>query len=564
MTEPQNDSHDTLAAPRGGNDKLWSPSFIGLLVTQFLGAMNDNMFRWLAVWIGKDMVGENYETTAVGVGLAMLSLPFIVFAAPAGYVADRFSKQTVIVYCKVAEIVIMIIGVGAVYTGNVYFMFAVLFVMGTQSAMFGPAKYGSIPEIVPANRLSAANGLIGMTTIIAIVLGTGVASQLYELMKTGEFAAAAAGANPVWNPQNLWVTAAGLVGVATVGFLVSLLIKRLPVADPSRRFPLFWPAETYRDFRKVAETPSLMPAVFGYALFWSIAALCQVNIDLFGKDTLELSATGIAILLGFLTAGVGVGSAFAGWVSGKKIELGLVPIGALGMGLASLFLALTPEGKAEIWSLWFTLSAIWLFSLGLFGGCYDIPIQAYIQFRSNESQRGSVLAASNFLTFVGAVAMSLLFPILGDYFGFSGKGVFLLLAISFVPFILFLLYFIGETVVTFVLELFCRVFYRVRIEGLENLPEEGGVLLISNHVSWMDGIMLVRHTPRHVHFLTYADYIDKWWLGMVRQADWDDPHPSRLEVVYRRVDQGGARGLEFRQGRRDFSGRGADARRRVG
>lgn len=512
MTEPTLDSYNAPAVTDqdGG---LWSPSFVGLLITQFLGAMNDNMFRWLAVWIGKDIVGKDYETSAVGVGLAMLSLPFIVFAAPAGYVADRFSKRSVIVNCKLAEIVIMVIGVVAVWTGNIYFMFAVLFVMGAQSAMFGPSKYGSIPEIVPASRLSVANGWVGMTTLMSIVLGTVIASQLHKVLNTAQFAAdSAKGLDPAWRPENLWVPVLALVGVAAAGFLASLMIRPLPVADPKRRFPLFWPAQTYDDFRSAAKTRALLLAVFGSALFWAIAALCQVNIDLFGDKTLHLDPGGVSVLLGFLTIGVGIGSAAAGYLSGRKIELGLVPIGAFGMGIGALVLSTFLPGETPIWGTRFNVSLGALFLLGMFGGCYDIPIQAFIQYRSDESSRGSVLAAANFATFVGTLAISFLFPLLGDWLKFSGPDVFFLMGVCLIPFTGFLLYLIGEHVVTFLVELFCRVFYRVHVEGLENIPDGGGVLLVSNHVSWMDGIMLMRHTPRHVHFLTYADYIEKWWL----------------------------------------------------
>ena len=354
-------------------------------------------------------------------------------------------------------------------------MFAVLFVMGAQSAMFGPAKYGSIPEIVPEKQLSVANGWVGMTTLISIVLGTLLASQLHKVLNTAAFAEAMAqGKSPAWHPENLWIPALALVGVATVGFLASLMIRRLPAANPSRRFPIFWPAQTYHDFQSVAKARPLLLAVCGSALFWAIASLCQVNIDLFGDETLMLDPGGVSILLGFLIIGVGIGSAAAGYLSGKKIELGLVPIGAFGMGIGAIILSTIGPGETAMWGSRFNVSVGALFLLGVFGGFYDIPIQAFIQYRSDESERGSVLAAANFLTFVGTLAVSFLFPLLGDWLGFSGPNVFLLLGVCLVPFTLLLLYLIGEHVVTFALELLCRIFYRVRIEGLENLPSEGG------------------------------------------------------------------------------------------
>ncbi|MEA1950885.1 MAG: MFS transporter, partial [Planctomycetota bacterium] len=145
---------------RGG---LTSRSFVGLLITQFLGAINDNMFRWLVVPIGKDMVGPEHTATALSVGLACFVLPYLLLAAPAGYLADRFSKRRVIVACKVAEIVVMSLGIAAIAIGNLYLMFIVVALMGAQSALFGPSKLGSIPEIVHDRCISAANALVGLT-----------------------------------------------------------------------------------------------------------------------------------------------------------------------------------------------------------------------------------------------------------------------------------------------------------------------------------------------------------------------------------------------------------------
>jgi len=161
--------HDDAGESMTGRGGLLSPSFLGLLVTQFLGAMNDNMFRWLVVPIGKDLVGQERAATALSVGLACFVLPYIVLAAPAGYLADRFSKRTVIVACKVAEVIVMALGIATILSGDVHMMFTVVALMGAQSALFGPSKFGSIPEIVRVRSLSAANGLVALTTVLAIV-----------------------------------------------------------------------------------------------------------------------------------------------------------------------------------------------------------------------------------------------------------------------------------------------------------------------------------------------------------------------------------------------------------
>jgi acyl-[acyl-carrier-protein]-phospholipid O-acyltransferase/long-chain-fatty-acid--[acyl-carrier-protein] ligase len=245
---------------------LLSPSFLGLLITQFLGATNDNLFRWLVAYIGGDyaahdpifrwlvswinpnLPAETYKDIAVSAGLAMLVLPFILLAAPAGYFADRFSKRNVIVACKVAEVILMILGVAVILHGNVWLMFFTLFLMGGHSAIFGPSKYGSIPEIVRADRISAANGLIGMTTIMAIVLGSVGAGYLYEWTKP-------------FGLTNWGLWASTIICVAVTGLITSLPIRRLRKANPMRKFPVNFAGETCRDIRTlVAIRPLFMAA----------------------------------------------------------------------------------------------------------------------------------------------------------------------------------------------------------------------------------------------------------------------------------------------------------------
>ncbi|MBN1591489.1 MAG: MFS transporter, partial [Pirellulales bacterium] len=179
---PTSDDGPTPAAETDSVDakpSLWSRSFLGLLATQFFGTMNDNMFRWLVVPICKDLVGTDQAALALSAGLACFVLPYLLLAAPAGYLADRFSKRSVIVGCKVAEVVIMALGIVTILTGNIYLMFIVVALMGAQSALFSPSKLGSIPEMVHPRTLSAANGWMGLTTVVAIVIGTVAGNLLY-------------------------------------------------------------------------------------------------------------------------------------------------------------------------------------------------------------------------------------------------------------------------------------------------------------------------------------------------------------------------------------------------
>ncbi|MEQ8835425.1 MAG: MFS transporter, partial [Lacipirellulaceae bacterium] len=224
---------------------LLSPSFLGLLVTQLLGASNDNILRWLIIGVGKQHVEQSGVGMILAAGTVAFVLPYLLLAAPAGYLADKFSKRQVIVACKLAEIVIMMLAVGAILVGQVWLLLVVLGLMGAQSALFGPSKLGSIPEILEESRISAANGLIGLTTVIATAVGSVVGSVLAD--KTGAF-----------GQERWWLSAMVLIGVAAVGWATSLLIKPLPPADPQRKFPRDAFQQTFRDLRTLAKTPGML------------------------------------------------------------------------------------------------------------------------------------------------------------------------------------------------------------------------------------------------------------------------------------------------------------------
>jgi acyl-[acyl-carrier-protein]-phospholipid O-acyltransferase/long-chain-fatty-acid--[acyl-carrier-protein] ligase len=481
---------------RGG---LRSRSFLGLLVTQFFGAVNDNMFRWLVVPIGKEMVSEDNASMALSAGLACFVLPYLVLAAPAGYLADRFSKRTVIVGCKVAELVIMIAGIAAILAGNLYLMFAVVALMGSQSALFGPSKFGSIPEIVRPDRISAANGLIGMTTVLAIVLGSIGGAFLYELT--------APIGQHMW-----WVSAAALIGVALVGLVASLQIDPLQSANPARRFPFNAPRQTVRDLATLASSRPLLRAALGAMVFWSLGALAQMNVDQFVGFQLGLGQLHVGILLAILALGVGVGSVLAGIWSAGRVELGIVSLGAAGIAMSAIVLSFVSPGDGTVPSPAYVWSCVWLFMLGTSAGLYQIPIQAFLQYRSPRESRGSILAANNFLTFSGMLLSAGLFYLCSGPLGLHPGEIFLLLGVLTVPVFLYVIWLLPGATVRFLVWLLSHTMYRVRIDGRANLPQEGGALLVANHVSLIDGALLILYSPRPVRMLARADPVHKSWF----------------------------------------------------
>lgn len=397
-----------------------SRSFLGLLVTQFLGAMNDNLFRWLVIALGKSIVGVENEGKLLSFGTLAFIAPYILFAALAGYLNDRFSKQRVIVSCKAAEVVLMIIGVAAAWFGSLTGMFAVLFLMGIHSTIFGPAKYGAIAEIVRADRLAAANGLIGMTTIIAIVAGTVVGNYLHYWID-------------LFGVCGWWLSGGILIGVAAVGLGASLLIRRLPTANPARHFPWNLAGETLADVGLLMRNPRVFRAALGTSLFWSLGSLMQLNVDQFATHGLEVAQHHVGPLLAVLALGVGVGNVLAGMWSKGRIDLRVVPVGAAGMVAGAVLLATPPSAHGNPLALGYVLSGLYLFLLGMGSGMYDVPLQAFVQHHSPDKSRGSILAAVNFITFSGMILATGMFFLMRDTLHLPGKTIFLIVGVALSP-----------------------------------------------------------------------------------------------------------------------------------
>ncbi len=502
---------------RGG---LTSRSFIGLLVTQFLGATNDNMFRWLVVPIGKDMVGPEHTATALSVGLACFVLPYILLAAPAGYLADRFSKRRVIVSCKVAEIIVMSLGIAAIAIGNMYLMFTVVALMGAQSALFGPSKLGSIPEIVHDRCISAANALVGLTTVVAIVLGTVAGNLLYSVTK------------PL-GTNHLWLSAIALLGVAVSGWFASIHIMRLVPANPGRLFPFNFPAQTVRDLRTLASSRSLLRAALGTAFFWALAALAQVNVDTYAINILGVGQSYVGPLLAVLAVGVGAGSVLAGIWSAGRVELGIVPIGAATIAFSSMLLFGVPSPSSVSLFDAYGLTCVCLFMLGIGAGLFDVPLQAFLQQRSPDQSRGVVLAATNFLTFSGMLISAGLFWFFSNVLHLSARQVFLVAGLATLPVFVYIVWLLPSATVRFLVWLLSRTIYRVRVKNMEVLPEKGGALLVANHVSWIDGILLIITSSRPIRMIVWDDYIKGWWISwLAREMQAIPISASRKSVIH--------------------------------
>lgn len=492
--------------PTGGSlaagkqpERLLSVSFIGLVATQFFVALTDNMFRWLIVPIGSELLGS--RELAVSIGAACFIIPFLIFAAPAGYLADRFSKRNVMIVCKAVEIAVLCLGIAAILLQNIYVMFIVLFLLGGQSSIFITSKMGVIPEMFGSKKIAAANGVINMASMAAIIIGTIIGVVLYD--HTGPLGL-----------RHLWVSAAALLGISVIGFFTSLTISPMKIANPARRFPRNIVAQTARDLRLLWSERPLFLAASASTFFWTLGMLSQANIYLFANESLYVVLQrDVGILLGVLTIGIGIGAVLAGICSRGKVELGLVPLGAAGMALAAMLMAFVPGGvEGQPLGAGFYCSCVLLFVLGVTAGLYDIPLQAFIQDRSPARSRGSIMAAYNFMTFSGMLAASGLFWLMSGPLGLSPRVIFFIGGLATLPVTLLIVSHLPFQTAKLATRFIVSCFYRVRIEGEENVPE-GGALLVANHISWVDGLLFGLACPRHPRMIAYADYFNNRWLN---------------------------------------------------
>lgn len=386
-----------------GEGRLWTPGFVGLLITQWLTAINDNVFRWLAIDIAKDFLPTDH-TTALMLGSIGFVAPFLILAAPAGFLADKFPKRAVIVICKFLEIVAMTTGLLAIWYSQFYLLVVTVFLMGAQTALFSPAKLGIIPEMMASGKISAANGWMGLATMTATVIGMFVGGFLKD--STGYLG----------NEANFWMSAVVLLGLAVIGTASSLLIPRTAAAAPETKLTvpvlLSWLTmrQAFVDLRELFQRRHLFYASIGSVFFWAVAGVAQLDIDVLSAESGGVLASDRTPLLVCLVLGVALGNVMAGWLSRGKIELGLVPIGCGTIVLFAILLGVCPADfyvDNGPWRSWLGTDATWrllwacglLFGLGVGSGLYDVPLTAYLQYRAPARSRGAIIAANNFMVF---------------------------------------------------------------------------------------------------------------------------------------------------------------------
>ncbi|WP_437187596.1 acyl-[ACP]--phospholipid O-acyltransferase [Planctomicrobium sp. SH668] len=493
-------SESTFTPELKQSSTVGSTSFIGLVLTQFFGAFNDNLLRWFAVLISQPILGSS---AAIVLGGVSLTVPYLFTMPAAGWLADRFSKRSIITRVRGLEVLLLIAAILSIAYGNSLSLLSIVFVKGLLSALTSPSKFGCIPEIVSPRFLSNANGIMAMFSIVGMGAGT-IASFVLYGFSTPELGSG--------NWESIAVIALTLLVGAVAAYLSSLLVFTAGAADPElppRLNPL---VDVIPAMKILWGDRRLFRAAFGIAFFYFLASLAQQNIDPFGSTILSLEKAQIGVLLGILVAGVGVGSLLAGRLSDGKVELGIVPLGALGIAVNSILIcvfgsfvdpSLPTNGQVAYWG-----SCIGLFLLGASAGLYDVPLEAYLQMRSDPQRRGTVLAGSFFLSYVMILVSFGVFYLLRAVIGLSPGSLFLLMGIMTLPVVVYLVWLMPDWTFRFCLWLVTHSIYRLRLHGLENVPDRGAALIVANHVSFMDGVFLCIATSRFVRFLVYSDFTE--------------------------------------------------------
>jgi acyl-[acyl-carrier-protein]-phospholipid O-acyltransferase/long-chain-fatty-acid--[acyl-carrier-protein] ligase len=386
-------------------EKPWRSGFWSLIATQFQGAFSDCTLKNLVIFIilGMGLPQEKRDTLVPIVG-ALFALPFILFSMTGGFFADHYSKRSVTIGIKVFEIFVMLFATAGLALKNLPMELMGVFLMGVHSAVFGPSKYGLLPEILPDKKLSWGNGIIEFGTFAAIILGTAFGAILSD-----------------WFRDRQVYSGAILIGLAILGFAMSFGISKVPAAAPHKPFKINFVADLWTQIKFMHKDRPLWMAMWGNTYFSFFGTLLQFNIILYGKDVLKLADTQNGYLQASAAIGIGVGSVAAGYMSGGKIETRLIPLGSIGMTLFAVVLGLP--------GLSFWMFAAGLIVVGFFGGFFIVPIGALLQHRPEKDRKGGVLAAANLLSFVGVFIASGVYYLLISVAHLSPGEVFICCAV---------------------------------------------------------------------------------------------------------------------------------------
>lgn len=482
---------------RGYSEVLKDRGFVFLLAAQALAVFDDNTFKQLLMlFVTASIPALATRNLYISLGTALYVLPYIVFSSYAGQVADHFSKRRVIIFMKMVEATLLVVATFAMYIGHVVAMLGVLFLLGIHACFLDPAKEGILPQIFPDEALSRANGLMQLTVYTMIVSGPVAAGLLLDAFFTRPY-----------------IPVAMLVGTALLGLFVATGISRVPAIAPGEKFRINAFREFRHDFAEIRDSVPLFRTVLAIAFFWFLGAVYLQNVIGYGRDLLHLSNTGISYLTASVSIGIGLGAFVAGKLSGDQVELGLVPIGSVGLGVFGIFLFLVHHSVPQVF--------LGHFFLGFSGGIFIIPLQAYLQAHAGEHSKGRIIATSNVLTFTGVFLGAGVFAFLSGPCRMQAHQILLVMAVISFGATWHILTVLPDFMIRLCFFLLTHTFYRIEVRGADNLPRRGAALLVCNHTSFADPFLIGACTPRFIRFLMYRHFYETrgiHWLAKLMGA----------------------------------------------
>jgi 1-acyl-sn-glycerol-3-phosphate acyltransferase len=468
-----------------------------LFLTQLCGAFNDNVLKNALILLLAFHTGRVFGLAPeliVQLAAGLFVLPFFLFSAMAGELADKFDKAHLIRLIKLIEIGIATLATFGFATAHIELLLGALFMMGLHSTFFGPLKYSILPQHLQPDELVAGNAWVESGTFIAILAGTLLAGELMS-----------------FKPEGALYAGLACIGIACVGYLASRGIPAAPASAPGLRVSLNPLTETWRNLRLIRRDRTVFNAILGISWFWFYGALFLTQFPLYVKSVLGGNEAMVQPLLATFIIGIALGAFLCERLSGKHIEIGLVPFGSLGLTLAGIDLWLaSPMSAPHVTTLGELLShaknwriLVDLALIGISGGLFTVPLYALIQQRSQPEERSRVIAANNILNAAFMVASAAVgFLLLNQ--GLSIPQIFLVTALMNAAVAIYIYGLMPEFVMRCVVWLMVRTFYRLRAEGLDNIPEKGPALIVCNHSSFIDALIIAAVCRRPIRFV--ADY----------------------------------------------------------
>jgi len=432
---------------------------------------------------------------------ALILLPFIFLFSPAGFLSDRYPKARVMRYTAWGAVIAAVLITASYYAGWFWCAFSLTLLLAVQSAFYSPAKYGYIRELVGDNNLAQANGLVQAITIVSILAGTFVFSGLFELYLLN---------SSVENPHVIFQAIAPLGWVLIALTLFELFMAyRLPFTtqgDESKTFKAsdyVQGAYLRKNIKAIRSKKAIWLSIIGLSMFWALSQVVLATFPAFAKETLE--ETNTLIIQGILACsgiGIVIGSLFAGRISKNYIELGLIPVGALGLALVLSFL---PGLDSRI------LMALTFILIGVCGGIFIVPLNALIQYHANDDERGTVLAGNNWVQNIAMLSF-LVMTVVFAWYGFKSAILLMFLAVIALVGSVYTVYQLPHSLTRLVATFIFKRRYKIEVVGFDHLPREGGVLLLGNHISWIDWAMVQIASPRPVRFVMLRSIYNLWFL----------------------------------------------------